>query len=144
MSIAELGETGESGSRRAGAHTMGYFDAVCEFEYLAIGSTVYGKRTPSEMLEDLGISGPSESEALPDLIQEYVAGYQSYVDELVGRLRGQLADMQESPAGNPNSTALSQDMASAAEYLERLQARLDHVQLWPGGVLASGGGLRRP
>ena len=42
---------------QAAAHSLGYYDAVCEFEYLTAGEVVYGRRTPAELMEELGVAG---------------------------------------------------------------------------------------
>lgn len=130
---------------QAAARGLGYYDAVCEFEYLTAGEVVYGKRTPVELMEELGVaSGLLALESESSLARQYVEGYQSYADELLHKLRTQLLVMRDSLTPETLTAELLSDITSNEDYVIKQEARLESLPLQPGGILAVWGGMRRP
>jgi hypothetical protein len=139
----EAGGARELARLSGAARGVGYYDAVGEFEYLSTGSVAYGKRTPAGLADELGLtSGPHAAGIPVGLAAAYTDGYQSYVDEVIERLRSALDAMRESPAAAAATVTLLEDIASAERYLCEQEERLEHLPLWPEGILAASGGLR--
>jgi hypothetical protein len=139
-----LVSTDQSGPDQDGlhavAHGLGYYDAVCEFEYLTAGEVVYGRRTPAELLEELGVPGGSLGPAFESsLARQYVEGYQSYADELLQNLRAQLLAMRDSLTPETLSAKLLADITSNEDYIIKQEARFESLPLQPGGILAAWG-----
>lgn len=135
----------EAGGLKAAARGVGYFDAMSEFEYLTSGTVVYGKRSLDELLEELGVSPAAKGSSIAsELVAEYVVGYRNYVDEMMDKLRGQLAEMRRHSVSAPDAAKAAEDLANAESSVRRLEDRLDNFAPWPGGVLFIGGGIRRP
>lgn len=129
----------------AAARGLGYYDAVCEFEYLTAGEVLYGRRTPVELTQELGVpSGLLTPESESSLARQYVEGYQSYADELLQKLRAQLAAMRDSSTPETPTAGLLSDITSSRDNIIRQEARLESLPLQPGGILAVWGGLQRP
>ena len=127
------------------AHGLGYYDAVCEFEYLTAGEVVYGRRTPAELMEELGVStNPLGLDLESSLGRQYVEGYQSYADELLQKLRVQLVAMRDSLTPETLTAELLLDITSSEDNVIKQEARLESLPLQPGGILAVRGGLQRP
>lgn len=129
----------------AASRSLGYYDAVCEFEYLTAGEVAYGRRTQAELMEELGLSsGLLSPESESSLAREYVEGYQSYADELLQKFRAQLLAMRDSLTPETLTPELLSDITSTEDYIIKQEARLESLPLQPGGILAVWGGTRRP
>ena len=129
----------------AAARGLGYYDAVCEFEYLTAGEVVYGRRTPAELMEELGLSADQltlESES--SLGRQYVEGYRSYADELLQKHRGQLLAMRDSVTPETLTTEILLDITSSEDNIVKQEARIESLPLQPGGILAVWGRMQRP
>jgi hypothetical protein len=129
----------------AAARGLGYYDAVCEFEYLMAGEVVYGRRTPAVLRVDLGVSAGLLTVGFESsLARHYVEGYQSYADELLHNLQAQLLAMRDSLTPETLTAELLSDITSGEDYLIKQEARIESLPLQPGGILAVWGGLQRP
>lgn len=129
----------------AASRGLGYYDAVCEFEYLTAGQVVYGRRTPAELMEELAVSsGVLTLDLESSLARQYVEGYQGYVDELLQKLRAQLPAMRDSLTPETLTAELLSDITSSEDHIVKQEARLESLPLQQGGILAVWGGLQRP
>ena len=128
----------------AAAHSLGYYDAVCEFEYLTACEAAYGRRTTAELMEELGVSdGVLTLESESALARQYLEGYQSYADELLQKFRAQLLAMRDSLTPETLTAELLSDITSSEDYVIKQEARMESLPFQPGGILAVWGGLRR-